>query len=165
MSYQANHIAVIFSWTRPVSWSEDIPCIQLSKHSLRTSVLDVGLVTSTPAVKGSPASRSLRLLCGILCLPKVLSRSGHKLLFEKQEKFQKVRGAVHLPTFHVYQCSTCKQSVKVSSPGTEVTESWEPPCGFWELNLGPLESSQCLTAEPSLAPVPPPLPQEDSRLH
>lgn len=50
-------------------------------------MLDVGLVISTLAVKGSPASRSLHLLCGILCLPKVLSRSGHKLLFEKQEKF------------------------------------------------------------------------------
>lgn len=103
MQYQASHIAVIFSWTRPVSWSEDIPCIQLSKHSLRISVLDIGLVISTPAMKGSPTSRNLHFLCGVLCLPKVLSRSGHNL---KSRRNSKNRGShppshpvTYLPTF------------------------------------------------------------------
>lgn len=50
-----------------------------------------------PSNEGIPISRSLHLLYGIFCLPKVLSRPGHKLLFEKQEKFQK-SGAIHLPS-------------------------------------------------------------------
>jgi hypothetical protein len=37
------------------------------------------------------------------------------------------------------------------SPGTEVTDSCELPCGCWELNLGPLEEQPVLlTMEPSL---------------
>jgi E3 ubiquitin-protein ligase NEDD4 len=43
----------------------------------------------------------------------------------------------------------CLRGVK--SPGTGVTDSCELPCGFWELNLGPLEKQQVLlTAEPTL---------------
>jgi hypothetical protein len=34
-----------------------------------------------------------------------------------------------------------------------ITDGCEPPCGFWELNSGPLdEQSGLLTAEPSLEP-------------
>jgi hypothetical protein len=41
----------------------------------------------------------------------------------------------------------------VRFPATGVTDSCELPCGFWELNLGPLEEqSVLLTAEPSLQP-------------
>ena len=39
----------------------------------------------------------------------------------------------------------------VRSPGTEVTDSCELPCGCWELNSGPLEEqSVCFSPEPSL---------------
>jgi hypothetical protein len=40
----------------------------------------------------------------------------------------------------------------VRSPGIGVTDGCEPPCGYWELNLGPLEQSVLLTTEPSLQP-------------
>ena len=34
-----------------------------------------------------------------------------------------------------------------------ITDGWEPPCGCWDLNSGPLEEqSMLLTAEPSLQP-------------
>ena len=37
---------------------------------------------------------------------------------------------------------------RVSDP---ITDGWEPPCGCWELNSGPLEEQpMLLTAEPSL---------------
>jgi hypothetical protein len=39
---------------------------------------------------------------------------------------------------------------RVSNP---ITDGWEPPCGCWELNSGPLEEqSLFLTAESSLQP-------------
>ena len=42
---------------------------------------------------------------------------------------------------------------RVGSPGTEITDSCEPPCECWELKPGPLEErSVLLTAEPSLQP-------------
>ena len=35
-----------------------------------------------------------------------------------------------------------------------ITDGCEPPCGYWELNSGPLEEqSVLLTAEPSLQPL------------
>lgn len=61
-------------------------------------MLDIGLVIRTTAMKGSLTSKSLCFLCGVLCLPKVPSRTGHRLLFEKQEKFQK-SGAIQ-PSIH-----------------------------------------------------------------
>jgi hypothetical protein len=34
-----------------------------------------------------------------------------------------------------------------------ITDGCEPPCGYWELNSGPLEEQlELLTAEPSLQP-------------
>lgn len=38
---------------------------------------------------------------------------------------------------------------------TEVTDGWEPPYGYWELNLGPLEESLVLLiTESSLQHLP-----------
>ena len=34
-------------------------------------------------------------------------------------------------------------------PGTRVTDSYEPPCGCWELNPGPLQEQVLLTASPA----------------
>jgi hypothetical protein len=45
--------------------------------------------------------------------------------------------------------------LSVTSPGYPglVTDGCEPPCGCWDLNLGPLEEQLVLlTAEPSLKP-------------
>lgn len=40
-----------------------------------------------------------------------------------------------------------------ASPGTEVADGCEQPCGCWKLNVGPLASqSVLLTTEPSLHP-------------
>jgi hypothetical protein len=39
--------------------------------------------------------------------------------------------------------------------GLGVTDSYELPCGCWDLNLSPLEvQSVLLTTEPSISPVP-----------
>ena len=43
-------------------------------------------------------------------------------------------------------------SEDVGSPGTGVTESCEPPCGGWPVNLGPQKISWCLS-ELSPAPI------------
>ena len=46
---------------------------------------------------------------------------------------------------HVYLCEG------IRSPGTGIIDSYELPCGCWELKLGPLEEKPVLfTAEPSL---------------
>ena len=40
------------------------------------------------------------------------------------------------------------------SPRTEVTDGFEPPHGYWESNLGPLEEQPVLlSTEPSLQPL------------
>jgi hypothetical protein len=31
-----------------------------------------------------------------------------------------------------------RESERAFGPETEVTDGWEPPCGCWELNSGPL---------------------------
>ena len=39
------------------------------------------------------------------------------------------------------------------SPETVIADSYEPPCGCWEMNTGPLEEQPVLlTTEPSLQP-------------
>jgi hypothetical protein len=44
----------------------------------------------------------------------------------------------------------CLQTHQKKASGT-ITDGCEPPCGYWELNSGPLEEqSVLLTAEPSL---------------
>ena len=56
-------------------------------------------------------------------------------------------------TYARVPCVWCKQRPEegVGYPETGVTEGWEPSCGCWELNLGPLqEQPELLTAEPSL---------------
>lgn len=37
----------------------------------------------------------------------------------------------------------------IRSPRFGVVDSCEPPCGFWELNQGPLKKQSALTAGPS----------------
>lgn len=42
----------------------------------------------------------------------------------------------------------------VRSPGTGIEDSCEPPCGCWDVNLGPLQEHQVvLTIEPSFQPL------------
>jgi len=57
---------------------------------------------------------------------------------------------------HVHPvCAWClrRSEEGIRSPGTGDKEGCEPPCGFWELNLGPLQEQQVLlTTEPSLQP-------------
>lgn len=36
-------------------------------------------------------------------------------------------------------------------PGTRVVNTCELPCGFWELNAGPLEESQCIHPQSHLS--------------
>lgn len=45
-----------------------------------------------------------------------------------------------LPTF-VYAALACQKENQI--PGTEVTESREPPCESWILKLSPLKVHQC----------------------
>ena len=47
-----------------------------------------------------------------------------------------------------------QSSLSSDTPGEgPITDGCEPPCGCWELNLGPLEEqSVFLTTEPSLQP-------------
>lgn len=54
----------------------------------------------------------------------------------------------------VFICTICmpgdlRGQKRVLDPGTRVVNGCESPCGYWGLNLGPLQE-QVLTAEPSL---------------
>jgi hypothetical protein len=50
-----------------------------------------------------------------------------------------------------YTVSVFRSTEEITGP---ITDDYEPPCGFWELNSGPLEDqSVLLTAEPSLQPL------------
>jgi hypothetical protein len=59
----------------------------------------------------------------------------------------------------VYLCTTCvpgayRDQKRASDPLELVTCGYELPCGWWELNLGPLEEqSVLLTTEQSPWPV------------
>ena len=60
--------------------------------------------------------------------------------------------------FYMYIPHACLMPAEVRrgirSPGTGVTDGWEPPCGCRELNSGPLEEqAMLLTSEPSLQPL------------
>ena len=57
-------------------------------------------------------------------------------------------------SLHVHVlCSCLQRSEGVESPRTWVTESYELPCGFWELALGPLEEQNVfLITESTLGP-------------
>ena len=53
-------------------------------------------------------------------------------------------------------CAWCSQRPEegVRSPTTAVTDGCEPPCGYWELNLGPPEKHPVhLTTKPALQPL------------
>ena len=63
---------------------------------------------------------------------------------------------------YMYVCVPCVYMIPprrpekdIKYPGTGVTDNCEPPCGCWELNLGPLQEQQVLlTSEWSLkAPI------------
>lgn len=56
--------------------------------------------------------------------------------------------------YHMWACYLGRFQNGVRSPGTEVTTGiCEPPCGYLEVNLGPvLEQPVFLIAEPSLQP-------------
>lgn len=52
---------------------------------------------------------------------------------------------------HAWPPQTAEEGAE--SPRTAVTDGGEPPCGFWESNLGPLpERPALLTSESSLQP-------------
>jgi hypothetical protein len=56
----------------------------------------------------------------------------------------------------MYMPAICRGQKKVSNPLdiTEVIGSCEPPCGYWELDLGLLQEQQVfLTTKPSLQPL------------
>lgn len=40
--------------------------------------------------------------------------------------------------YHVYIQCLQKSEGNIRAPGTVVTDGYVPPCGFWELNVGPL---------------------------
>jgi hypothetical protein len=55
-----------------------------------------------------------------------------------------------------YLCITCRYTVAVIQKRASdlITDGFEPPCGCWDLNSGPLEEQSVpLTAEPSLQPL------------
>jgi hypothetical protein len=52
----------------------------------------------------------------------------------------------------MYACMT-EEGIKQKRASDPITDGCEPPCGFWELNSGPLkEQLVLLTTEPSLQP-------------
>ena len=54
---------------------------------------------------------------------------------------------------YVYSVLTTYMPVSQKWASDPITDGHEPPCGFWELNSGPLEEqSVLLTTEPSLQP-------------
>lgn len=76
--------------------------------------------------------------------------------------------SLFVPRLHVYEYFACVYSCVpsaclvspeseggVRAPGTGVIDSWEPPCGFWELNPGPLQEQRVLllATEPVLQPL------------
>ena len=54
--------------------------------------------------------------------------------------------------YYVYSVLVLAGQKRAPDPDL-TTDGWEPPCGCWELNSGPLkEQTVLLTAEPSLQP-------------
>ena len=54
---------------------------------------------------------------------------------------------------HGCMCTSMpEESRKHQIPGTGVTDNCESPCGYWELNLGPLQDQHDLATESSLHP-------------
>lgn len=57
----------------------------------------------------------------------------------------------------MYSCVPCawRPEDDIRHPGTGFIDGCESPCGYWELNTGPLEKQQMLlTAEPSISLAP-----------
>lgn len=58
-----------------------------------------------------------------------------------------------VPVHHVNTCYLRRSGEGTGSSGTGDSDDYELPCGFGELNLGPLEGQpMLLTSEPSLRP-------------
>jgi hypothetical protein len=54
--------------------------------------------------------------------------------------------------FYLHVCM-CTMYVPIEvKRRTKVIDDWEPPCGRWELNSGPLQEQPHLTTEPSPQP-------------
>jgi len=61
---------------------------------------------------------------------------------------------IYLFTYYVYSVLLTYMPTHQKAAPDPITDGCEPPCGCWELNLGPLEEqSVLLTAEPSLQPL------------
>ena len=60
----------------------------------------------------------------------------------------------YLFIYYVYNIlSVCMSAGQKRAPDL-ITDGCEPPCGYWELNSGPLEEqAMLLTTEPSLQPL------------
>jgi hypothetical protein len=57
--------------------------------------------------------------------------------------------------YFIYMSALSSSMPALSEEGTRSHGGCEPPCGFWDLNSGPLEEQLVLlTAEPSLSPNP-----------
>jgi hypothetical protein len=57
-------------------------------------------------------------------------------------------GWMDICTLRVYHTMTLETRRGHETSGTGLSDLCEPPCGFWELNLGPLEKQPTLlTAE------------------
>jgi hypothetical protein len=55
--------------------------------------------------------------------------------------------------FNVCECTVTSLQTHQNRASDRIANGFEPPCGCWELNLGPLEEqSVILTTEPSLQP-------------
>ena len=55
--------------------------------------------------------------------------------------------------FYVYKCSICIDNFMPEEASEPTINGCEPPCGYWELNSGPLEEQPVrLTSEPSVQP-------------
>ena len=51
----------------------------------------------------------------------------------------------------MYMSALCSLQTHQKRTLDPITDGWEPPCSFWELNSGPLEEPLVLlTTEPSL---------------
>lgn len=55
---------------------------------------------------------------------------------------------------HRYDWCLQRAEEGITSSGTGVTDSWEPPCGYWKSNLCPLEEQPfLLTSDSSCQPL------------
>lgn len=56
--------------------------------------------------------------------------------------------------YHMHAWSPKKTKEGVRSPGTEVMDDFEPPRGFWMLNLCPLKEHRMILTVLAISPAP-----------